>query len=91
MPTLTITSPDGRTPPRSVALEPGATVTVGRAPDSGVVLNDSKVSRAHLRLAWRDGACWAEDVGSTFGTLRNGAKLAAPARLAAGDRLRLGA
>ena len=91
MPTLTITSLDDQVPERSVTLEPGATTTVGRAPDNCVVLNDNKVSRAHLRVCWREEAFWVEDVGSTFGTLLNDAKLTVPARLAAGDRLRLGA
>ena len=90
MPFLTITSTDGRGKEQVVALDPAAETQVGRSPDSRIVLNDSKVSRAHLRLAFRDNAFWATDAGSTFGTLLNGVKLAEPAKLAAGDRLQLG-
>ena len=59
MPNLTLIARDGRTPERSVELNPAETNTVGRSPDNRVVLNDPKVSRTHLRLVWRDGACWA--------------------------------
>ncbi len=90
MPNLTLIARDGRTPERSVELNPAETNTVGRSPDNRIVLNDPKVSRTHLRLVWRDGACWAEDAGSTFGTLHNGEKMSGPVRLAAGDRLALG-
>ncbi|NLC83171.1 MAG: FHA domain-containing protein, partial [Lentisphaerae bacterium] len=90
MPMLTLIARDGRTPERSVELNPAETNTVGRSPDNHIVLNDPKVSRTHLRLVWRDGACWAEDAGSTFGTWRNGEKMSGPVRLAAGDRLTLG-
>ncbi len=90
MPFLTITAADGREKPRVVTLDPGVETSVGRSPDCRVVLSDSKVSRSHLRIVFRDGAFWAEDAGSTFGTLRNGAKLAAPAKLAPDDRLECG-
>ena len=71
-------------------LDPAAETTLGRAPENTVVLNDGKVSRSHLRVAFRDGTFWVTDVGSTFGTLHNGAKLTASAALASGDRLQLG-
>jgi pilus assembly protein CpaF len=90
MPMFTLIARDGRTPERSVELNPAETNTVGRSPDNRIVLNDPKVSRTHLRLIWRDGACWAEDAGSTFGTLHNGEKMSGPVRLATGDRLALG-
>ncbi len=90
MPFLTVMSADGRDKGRTVALDPAAETTIGRSPESGIVLNDTRVSRTHLRVSPRDGGFWAADAGSTFGTLLNGAKLASPARLASGDRLQLG-
>jgi len=90
MATLTLTAADGRAPEQVVALDPAAETTVGRSPECRVVLNDNKVSRAHLGIAFRDGAFWVTDKGSTFGTLLNGAKLAAPAPLKSGDRLQAG-
>jgi len=88
MPFLTITAPDGRE--QSVALDPAAETTLGRSPENRVALNDNKVSRSHLSIAYRDGAFWVTDKGSTFGTLLNGAALKAPAALKAGDRLQAG-
>ncbi len=90
MPYLTITSADGRNKEQIETLDPTVETVVGRSSDCRIVLNDSKVSRIHLRLACHDNAFWATDVGSTFGTLRNGVKLTAPTKLLAGDRLELG-
>lgn len=87
---ITIKSVAGVEPPRRVTLAPGGVVAVGRAADAGVVLNDTRVSRAHLRISGIDGGFQAEDVGSTFGTLLNGVKLTAATRLNSGDTLRLG-
>ncbi len=90
MPFLTINAVDGRTADHVIALTPAGTTTVGRSPESQIVLNDSKVSRAHLSLTPRDGAVQAADLGSTFGTLLNGKPLTAPAALKPGDRLSVG-
>jgi len=90
MPFLTITSADGRDKEQAVALDPAVETTVGRSPDNRIVLNDGKVSRAHLSLACRGDAVWVTDLGSTFGTLVNGKKLTAPVALAPGDRVQVG-
>lgn len=90
MPFLTITSGDGRDKEQVVALDPAVATTVGRASENRIVLNDGKVSRAHLNFACRDNAVWVTDLGSTFGTLVNGQKMTAPVALAAGDRVQVG-
>jgi len=69
---------------------PAATVTIGRAPDSTILLSDPKVSRYHLRLTWDGTGFSAEDLGSRGGTLLNGAPLRGVARLGPGDMLALG-
>lgn len=88
MPYLTLTAPDGHE--QSVALDPAVETTLGRSPENRIALNDNKVSRSHLSIAYRAGAFWVTDKGSTFGTLLNGAALTAPAALKAGDRLQAG-
>jgi len=41
---------------------------VGRQNQCDIVLSDSMVSRAHLKIEQVDGAWWAEDLGSSHGT-----------------------
>jgi len=68
----------------------GEALTLGRAPDSGLVLPDRTVSRRHARIVRRDGAAWLEDVASSHGTLLDGEAIAEPAPLHDGARIRLG-
>lgn len=53
---------------------------------------DAGVSRRHAILAFRDGACLVEDLGSANGTFVNGRRLSphAAAPLASGDELACG-
>jgi diguanylate cyclase (GGDEF)-like protein len=47
----------------------GSPVTIGRAPDSDLVIDDAGLSRHHVRIARApDGAFYAEDLGSRNGT-----------------------
>jgi Inner membrane component of T3SS, cytoplasmic domain len=64
-------------------------LTVGRAPDSDVVLDDPFVSAAHAKLATQDRSVSVEDLGSTNGTFVN-EKQVVEARLRPGERLRIG-
>ena len=54
-------------------------VIVGRAPESGVPLLDSEVSRQHARFRAEEGRVWVEDLDSTNGTRVNGALVRGPA------------
>ena len=67
----------------------GAVKTVGRAPRADFVLDAALVSRLHCRLEATEQALEVVDLSSTNGTFVNG-KRVARARLAAGDRLRVG-
>ena len=69
----------------------GPPVTIGRAPDSDLVVDDDTgVSRHHVRVGRRaDGAFFAEDLGSTNGTFLGSQRLGL-ALLHGGDLLRLG-
>ena len=71
---------------------PKPVVTVGRAAESDVVIEDDSVSAAHARLEWDLGAWRITDLGSTNGTSVEGVKLAAniPTPLPYGSTVRVG-
>jgi pSer/pThr/pTyr-binding forkhead associated (FHA) protein len=64
-------------------------ITVGRAPTSDVVLDDTFVSGAHARLVPRGQFYYVEDLGSTNGTFLND-KQVTEAQLRYESRLRIG-
>ena len=70
-------------------LSPGAIKTIGRAPRADFILDAALVSRLHCRLTAGDGTLEVLDLQSTNGTFVND-KRVEQARLAAGDRLRVG-
>jgi TolB-like protein len=65
-------------------------IVLGRAPDSGVVLNDPKVSRAHCQIAPTAGEVIATDLQSTNGTLIDDRRLEGKVRLIPGTVLKIG-
>ncbi|MBX7097829.1 MAG: FHA domain-containing protein [Myxococcaceae bacterium] len=70
----------------------GKPLTLGRAPESELPVNDATLSRAHLRLR-PTGTSWSvEEAGSSNGTLINGRPLrpGVPMLLASGDKLAAG-
>ncbi|WP_433337775.1 FHA domain-containing protein [Spirillospora sp. CA-294931] len=80
---LTVTA-DGR----SYAFSPGQRVTIGRAADCDVVLADTRVSRRHLELTYKDG--WTiHDLDTANGTWHEGTRLTARP-VAEGLAVRLG-
>lgn len=70
-------------------LPPGAVKTVGRASRADFVVDAALVSRLHCRLTADNERLEVEDLSSTNGTYVND-KRVDHARLASGDRLRLG-
>jgi hypothetical protein len=76
-------------PSRFVVVRDGESLTVGRAPDCGLVIEDPKVSKHHTRLVW-DGAGWTlQDLGSKNGTSVDGVPVA-DRRLRGGEWLSFG-
>ena len=74
---------------RLLALDGGA-VTIGRAADSDLVVDDTGVSRHHVRVARTpEGAFYAEDLGSTNGTFLGQSRVGV-ALLLGGEHLQLG-
>src|SRR5438309_6178618 len=65
---------------------------LGRDTEADVVLQDpsGKLSRRHARIRLGDGTALIEDLGSTNGTFLNGARIAEPRPLTAGDRIGIG-
>ena len=64
--------------------------TIGRGPESTIQLADLSVSRKHAKITYKQGAYWLSDLGSMGGTWIDGAKLAAPRRVAAGQTIDIG-
>ncbi len=67
----------------------GAECVVGRDPTAHFTLDDAVASRRHVRFVSEAGLWYAEDLGSTNGTLVNG-KRAQRVRLHDGDVIRVG-
>jgi pSer/pThr/pTyr-binding forkhead associated (FHA) protein len=74
----------------TVALQ-GQTITLGRAHDSTIVLDDDYASSRHARIyPDRDGQWIVEDLGSTNGTFMNRNRLTAPVPIPLGAPIRIG-
>lgn len=67
-----------------------AVTHIGRDAENTVMIPDQRVSGRHARLVQRGGQWWVEDLGSTNGTLLNGAPVSGLARLDRDATLRLG-
>ncbi|NDJ79160.1 MAG: FHA domain-containing protein, partial [Chloroflexi bacterium] len=50
-------------------------ITIGRRHDNTIVLDDSRISRQHAQLRYRQGAFVLYDLGSRGGTFVNGARI----------------
>ena len=67
-----------------------AQVTIGRAPDSTVVIEDDYASSRHARVYSSEGAWVVEDLGSTNGTWIDRTRITTPTVLPVGVPLRVG-
>jgi hypothetical protein len=65
-------------------------LTLGRASGCRITLDDTFVSQLHARVFEQGGTWFVEDLGSTNGTFLNRDKVAGPAPMQSGDRLRVG-
>ena len=78
-----------QSPDATFRLKSGAIKTVGRAPRADFILDVALVSRLHCRLTAADDQLEVLDLKSTNGTFVND-KRVEKAKLAIGDRLRIG-
>ncbi len=67
-----------------------APVTIGRAPDSTLVLDDDYASNNHAVVNLVEGRWVVRDLGSTNGTWIGRTRLTSPAELTVGQQLRVG-
>jgi pSer/pThr/pTyr-binding forkhead associated (FHA) protein len=65
-------------------------LTIGRAPNCAITLDDNYTSQLHARIFRRDGTVHVEDLGSTNGTYLNGRKVAGAVPVKRGDRVKVG-
>jgi len=65
-------------------------ITLGRADDSTLVLNDDYASAQHARLVPRAGEWLIEDLGSTNGTYLGPTKISVPTPVPLGAPIRIG-
>jgi pSer/pThr/pTyr-binding forkhead associated (FHA) protein len=72
-----------------IALD-GRPITLGRADDSTLVLDDDYASTRHARIVLRGSDWYVEDLGSTNGTYLDRAKVTAPLRVPLGVPIRIG-
>jgi hypothetical protein len=73
----------------SIALT-GQQITIGRANDATLVLNDDYASTRHARLFPQDGQWIVEDLGSTNGTFLDRQKVTQPVSVSVGVPIRIG-
>jgi hypothetical protein len=67
-----------------------APITIGRAEDSTLVINDDYSSARHARLVARGGQWFIEDLGSTNGTYLDRTKVSGPTPVPLGVPIRIG-
>ena len=65
-------------------------ITMGRANDATLVLNDDYASTYHARIFPQDGQWLVEDLGSTNGTYLDRQKVARPTPVPVGVPIRIG-
>ena len=71
-------------------LYPDTQVTIGRAPDSTLVIDDDYASSRHARIYPAEGTWIVEDLGSTNGTWIDRTRITTPTVLPVGAPLRVG-
>lgn len=74
---------------RRLLLEPGQWV-IGRGVQATLAIQETSLSRRHAELRVDEQGVTLRDLGSSNGSWVNGQRVGGPARLADGDRLRLG-
>ncbi len=67
-----------------------ADITIGRAPDSTLVLDDDYASNNHARISLSTDGWVVQDLGSTNGTWVDRARITAPTPLTVGRQLKVG-
>jgi FHA domain len=82
----------GASPGSKVPFEPGVrSIRIGRAVDNEIVINDPRVSRAHVRIDIRQEGTFICDLGSSTGVEKMGFRVGTtPEPLESGDEFKIG-
>ncbi|MFC6705641.1 FHA domain-containing protein [Flexivirga alba] len=75
---------------RTVSLDSGQTLVVGRGLDCDLVITDALASRRHAQLELNGSQLTVSDLGSSNGTFLDGAKITGPMTVGPGSTLRIG-
>lgn len=86
-PRLVVVAPD---PQRGTTYPLDADVTLGRAENCDITLQDTYMSQLHARVFHLDGQMYVEDLGSTNGTYLNRAKVVGRMLVKPGDQVQVG-
>jgi pSer/pThr/pTyr-binding forkhead associated (FHA) protein len=86
---VVVTSPTGE-PPVGSAFPLDAVTSIGRDVNNTVVLDDPYTSSEHAVLSFRGRAWYLEDLGSTNGTLVDGARIDQVVPVGFGDEITIG-
>jgi hypothetical protein len=89
LPPTRIAIVDGPLAGRTIPLS-SLPITIGRAEDSTIAINDDYVSQHHARLVPNGSAWLIEDLGSTNGTLLGSSKVTSATEVRAGSQIRIG-
>lgn len=73
-----------------IDLATAGTITIGRAPDSTLVVSDDYASSRHARIFRQDAGWILEDLNSTNGTYLGRSKVTRPTQLPVGVPVRIG-
>lgn len=76
--------------PRGASFTLRQGTTIGRHPDSAILLDDAFVSAHHAQISREADGWWIADLDTKNGTFVNGAPIKTPTRLKTGDVLRFG-
>ena len=87
-PRLVIESGPGVVAGTEIPLEGG--LSIGRAPNNGLAVDDSFMSHMHARILKRGSFFYVEDLGSTNGTFINDQRITGDAQLRVRDQIRFG-
>lgn len=89
-PALVVSDPGQSDLAAGQVIELTAAVTIGRAEDNGVVINDKFCSTHHALIFLQAGQRLLRDRNSTNGTYHNGSKVERDVMLAEGDKVGVG-
>ena len=75
----------------TIVLAPNTSPLIGRDESANdIVLHDPSVSRMHARIAYRSGAYYVQDLGSSTGTFVDGKRVDRDVILRGGEQIEIG-